>query len=194
MAQTASATITIVTRVQTLADRETFEARITDGAGHQGRKRQHQGKPSDRPAPIVEGVFPKMNGGGDHPCGSGARHAHEILQAARRHAMHVEARQAPRTADDKGQAYQPGKLRDVARLRQIAREQGLHAPGKRQNGGRNAETDNVGEGVKLFAEFGVGVGGARHEAVKRVKKNRKADGPRGIVQVRGAAFERGQTA
>ena len=101
-------------RVQALADRETLKTWIADRAGHQGREREHQCKPSDRPAPIVQRVFPQMYGRRDHPCGSRARHAHEIFESARRHAVHVEARQPPRTADDKGEADQPGNREMMA--------------------------------------------------------------------------------
>ena len=66
------------------------------------------------------------------------------------------------------------------------------APRIGEKRGRHAEADDVGERVELFAEFAIGAHGARHASVQRIENDGDADGARGVVKIRGPAFESGQ--
>ncbi len=59
----------------------------------------------------------------------------------------------------------------------------LHAPGKRQHRGRDAEADGIRKRIHLLAEFAYGVGEARDAPVQTIQEYRPSDRHRGVLKM-----------
>ena len=97
----------------------------------------------------------------------------------------VEARQPRDPADEKEETDEgPGVEQVLVQLRIHGIGQKMESPDERQQAGRHAEGDGVGQRIQLLAEVAAGVGHARDAAVERVEGNGENDGDGRPVQVR----------
>src|SRR5215470_12112880 len=120
-----------------------------------------------------------MNNGSDHTCGGGSRHTHKIFGAARCHVLHVETSKAPRATKQESEATEPAETADPW----ILYCNRTYTPGVGEDGGCNAEADNIGERIKLHPEFGVGAGHSRDCSVQGVEHPGEADGLGSVIEV-----------
>jgi len=178
---------------------EILKAVKADGASHQATECDSKSQPGHRPVPVLDGPFVKsaertgfmkaMHDRGDDASRSGSGHADEILRTAGSHALNVEASQSPRTADKKSEAAEPSESAQLAKGFRWKVGDAADSPGKRENGGRDAKANDVGERVELHAEFGVGAGHAGDATVERIENDSDADGFGRVVEVLGSAHQ-----
>ncbi len=133
-----------------------------------------------------------MNYRGDHASGGRSGHAGEKTAAARGHALNIEAREPPGTADHEEKSDEPAELDEVKRLGRLGGGHGAHAPNIGEERRGDSEADNVGERIKLLAEFAGGAHGAGDAAVEGIEQNGDTDGARGVVEIRRRAFQGGE--
>ncbi len=78
----------------------------------------------------------------------------------------------------------PACMQVLVQLRVDGIGQEVESPDERQQAGRHAEGDGVGQRIQFLAKFAGGVGHARDAAVQRVEGDGEEDGDGRPVQVR----------
>ena len=85
-----------------------------------------------------------MHDGGYYAGRCWCGHADKILRASRCHTLHVEARQAPGRANQKGKAADPGKVAKLFVAFAGKAGNAAKAPGVGKDRGSDSEGDDVG--------------------------------------------------
>ena len=161
-------------------------------AGHQDTERHNQREPQQRNARIVDGITKRVHGSRNHPGTGGSGHSHKIAISTRRHSFDIETREAPGATADEEESDEPAEFSEVQRRQRIRGSHGANSPGVGENGGRDTEADDVGEGVKFLSEVAIGAHRARDASIERIEKDGEADGAGGVVEVRHFAVECGE--
>src|ERR1700733_14039956 len=131
-----------------------------------------------------------MHGRGNHSRCSRRGQAREITIAARRHALNIETREAPRAAGHEKEPAEPATLSEVQRFGRISRGHGANSPGVCQKSWGDAEADHVRKRIEFPAEGAFGFHGAGDAAIHRVEKVGDTDGARSIVEISNFSVER----
>src|ERR1035438_9843952 len=133
-----------------------------------------------------------MNHGGDDARACGNGHTNKIFLARAsgigrlRAAGDVEAGQSTGSRHEESKTCNRAQLQDFqAEVRLDRGGQHVKTPHPREQGGSDTEGDDVGEGIKFFAEIALGVGHAGDAAVEAIEKHGKADCHRGEIQMPG---------
>ena len=117
-------------------------------------------------------------------------HAYKVFRTARGHALHVEPRQSPGTANQKRQAADPAKLVHLLKCNTAILWQGTQSPSVCQDRRRDSETHDVRDRIKLHAEIGVCLQQPRQPAIQRIKQDCEANGLCGMVKIISSAQQR----
>src|SRR5271155_2764415 len=125
----------------------------------------------------------KMDRRRNHAGGCGGGHAREITVAARRHALNIESREAPRAASDEKETDEPAELGQVQGFGSVGSGDSANSPGVGEKCGGDAETHHVGERIEFPAEGAFGFHGAGDAAVHGVEKIGDADGACGVIEI-----------
>ena len=131
-----------------------------------------------------------MDYGGNDPGGSRNRHADKVFSSWPagirwyRVGADVESRQAAGAAKQKKKADKCAPLHHVLPPHRIhGHGKRLKAPGIGQQTGSDTKGNHVGQRIEFLAEVAGGFGHARDAAIEGVKRDGKADGQGGIVEM-----------
>jgi hypothetical protein len=100
--------------------------------------------------------------------------------------LDIEASQTRGATDEKEKSQKlAGALKLIEGRIAYGSSDKLHAPRVSQNGGGNAETDDVGEGIQFAAEVAGGIRHARNAAVETIQNGGESDAKRGKLEALG---------
>ncbi len=131
------------------------------GAHHQEAAQPHQDQPGNGDPPLLDRIAVKeMHGGGQQARRRRNRHAHKIFAsrpsriARLRVVADVEARQPRDPADEKQETDEGAGVEQVLmQLRIDGIGQKMESPDERQQAGRHAKGDGVGQRIQLLAKL-----------------------------------------